>query len=440
MRIFAFSDWRVQEPEFAIRMVQKLKPDLILYAGGQSERFVSSAGENIFEKLANRSVYGLGAVLGADAQAKNRPKIRGENVHELHTTAMQAAGYKCIGVEGGIRRDKSTLGKAKDSIHYTEEDITRHLREQAGDTPGERLLVVSHLPPFGCLDQGSPPNEASVGSKALRAFIEAHKPRLVLCGHVLSQGGKYQYLEDTLVVNISSNAQEESLARATLLILEEDKIHCETFDEWDFSHIMLNDIGYNYKQDLESLGVFTIEELIAPKNRESVLAVGGKRALNWIAEAKAILSTEQNPTLTQEQYVPLYDQREVVRIRRHLKRQKEQASHQESTQLLNPLIEQAQKMQSLLPNIQSAIYRILREHSLDHFIDQWDEVNEPMQALEALNVAITQQIQEVVHSPYGRKKANRDHKRKKRLEERQQKDNKQMSLFERAAGSDETED
>jgi len=71
-------------------------------------------------------------------------------------------------------------------------------------------ILVSHCPPEGCADAS--PRGIPLGSPGLRAYIERHRPRLVLCGHIHERGGQYAWLPktpskpgapQTLVVNVA---------------------------------------------------------------------------------------------------------------------------------------------------------------------------------------------------------------------------------------------
>jgi Icc-related predicted phosphoesterase len=59
-------------------------------------------------------------------------------------------------------------------------------------------VLVSHCPPYGYLDNWG---HGSIGSKELLAYIERHKPKLVICGHVHEDGGKECMIGSTRVVN-----------------------------------------------------------------------------------------------------------------------------------------------------------------------------------------------------------------------------------------------
>ncbi len=87
--------------------------------------------------------------------------------------AARLDGYRSIPGGEVLRVD---LAKDKDSIEVQVDHVT-------ADEDPERLVLVSHAPPFDtALDRihdGTP-----VGSKALRAWIDENQPLLVLSGHI----------------------------------------------------------------------------------------------------------------------------------------------------------------------------------------------------------------------------------------------------------------
>ncbi len=66
-------------------------------------------------------------------------------------------------------------------------------------------IVVSHGPPYDCVDGGLPllfGEKPRLGSPALRAYIEKNRPRLVICGHIHEARGEGR-IGETLVVNVA---------------------------------------------------------------------------------------------------------------------------------------------------------------------------------------------------------------------------------------------
>jgi len=285
MRILVFSDWRVQNLEFALHVTEEIKPDIVLYAGDDVTRFNSPDTEiNYFEEISRRSHYGLGAIIGNDCHPSHREFIYGQNVHELHSNPWDIMGWRVVGLEGGTTEVETPIGHTM----YSGDEIHKHLEEQTGAVSGESLIIVSHVPPAGCLDVARRFGIKSSGSKALRRFIEKHRPPLVICGHVHLQGGKYENLGNTVVLNIASHDEVGATACLALVNLDKEGVHCEVFDEKQLTIQVVNEIGPVTQRELEKYDITKIEQLLEPEYQTIVAAIGGKRSHRWIEHAKAI--------------------------------------------------------------------------------------------------------------------------------------------------------
>jgi Icc-related predicted phosphoesterase len=170
---------------------------------------------NFFEELAKRAEYGLLAVIGNDEGPEARLWIYGENVYDLHGTVFKVGPFLITGIEG------STDGLG-DSGEYFEGDVKLRLEFVQGMLKhDERLIIVSHTPPRGVLDRALRYGEEAIGSLALRDFIEEEKRVcLVICGHVHSCGGRYEKLNNAVIVNVSSHDDPYSRANVALIAVE----------------------------------------------------------------------------------------------------------------------------------------------------------------------------------------------------------------------------
>lgn len=61
-------------------------------------------------------------------------------------------------------------------------------------------IVVSHCPPYGYCDKTR--DGTHIGSPGLLTYIEQHKPKLVICGHVHEAHGEAM-IDETRVVNVA---------------------------------------------------------------------------------------------------------------------------------------------------------------------------------------------------------------------------------------------
>ncbi|RAQ98389.1 ribonuclease H-like domain-containing protein [Thermogemmatispora tikiterensis] len=221
MRIFFFSDWRIQELELAEQLLRSVAPvDVIVYGGDDVRRFQVSSGRNYFSQLASYARYGLLGVIGNDCGPEDRLVLHARGVHDLHAEPLLIEDVGFIGIEGAIcDGERNSIGK----ILHPESEVRAHL-DQARQRLGEaarRLVVVSHTPPAGCrLDIGIRFGFSRLGSEALKEFVFTQQPALVLCGHCHSRGGKTALLGEALVVNGASDDVNPELARAALIELE----------------------------------------------------------------------------------------------------------------------------------------------------------------------------------------------------------------------------
>lgn len=235
LKILAFSDYRVHDRELLLNFVKSLgeRPDIILYAGDDVDRFVPNPkrlffdenpeSRNYFEELARESRYGLGAVIGNDDLPSRRDHIKGEKVYELHHTWLHIGSYLVIGLECVSR--ESSIGLCL----YAETDYRLRL-ELARSILGEneKLIIVSHAPPYGVLDRAMRFGERSIGSRALRDFLEEYDDVvLVICGHVHRYGGKQEIIKNTTVVNVSSHDDYTSRANIAWIVVDGDKVSVE---------------------------------------------------------------------------------------------------------------------------------------------------------------------------------------------------------------------
>lgn len=240
LRVFALSDYGVHDVKLLLDLVRGLvaKPDLILYAGDEIDMFVGAPGgslerlytyghqeatgeHNYFEELAREARYGLGAVRGNDDRMLAPEYIKGEKVYDLHYTWLKVGSYLIIGLEDAPAKH--------DILGYAEADYRLRL-ELAKSLLGRRdkLIVVSHAPPRGVLDRAGRYGEKSIGSLALREFIEEFdKLVLVVCGHVHRYGGMYERLGNAIVVNVSSHDDEYSRANVAWITAEGGTVNVE---------------------------------------------------------------------------------------------------------------------------------------------------------------------------------------------------------------------
>jgi Icc-related predicted phosphoesterase/uncharacterized protein YprB with RNaseH-like and TPR domain len=266
LRLVAFSDYRVQDIELLIEELSKLQPraDLILYAGDDIERFRPPGGKNLFEAIAAQARYGLCAVVGNDELPSVRKLVSGKSVLNVHLSPAKLGTYAILGVDGAPRRPGlEEIGY----IIHSEPEIAQHLSSQHRVAAPSEIIVVSHAPPEGILDQAVRFSEdgkpRSIGSRALKKFVKSRKEAvLVVCGHVHRCGGMHQHIYGTTIVNAANHDDYKAVARFAIIKLE---AHEKPIVEWRELRPVsfVPGIGPVSAERLRGIGIRTVEELAA---------------------------------------------------------------------------------------------------------------------------------------------------------------------------------
>jgi Icc-related predicted phosphoesterase/uncharacterized protein YprB with RNaseH-like and TPR domain len=262
----AFSDYRVHDIELIIEEFSRLQPppDLILYAGDDIRRFRPFEGKNLFEAIAACARYGLCAIAGNDDQPSVRELICGKSVINVHLSPAVIGDYAVLGIDGApYRNDLKGIG----DILHSEREIERHLNAQAGKVKGKNLLILSHAPPEGILDEAlrfsSDGRPRSIGSRALKKFLRrSRNVRLTVCGHVHRCGGMHKKFHSTLIVNAANHDDCKEVARFAVLDLDTSgspQIEWRQIRETS----VVAGIGEPSAGRLREVGIRTVEELAA---------------------------------------------------------------------------------------------------------------------------------------------------------------------------------
>ena len=129
---------------------------------------------------------------------------RGWNLHAKGRTLFP--GVVAVGVGTSPPTPFNTPGEYPEEqlMEWMEAGLAEGKKLLAGQESlfpdaGERIVLVSHAPPYGTacdrLGNGTP-----VGSSAVREFIEKHRPALCLCGHIHESRGT-DYLGAAHILN-----------------------------------------------------------------------------------------------------------------------------------------------------------------------------------------------------------------------------------------------
>jgi len=193
--------------------------------------------KNIFEELAKNSRYGVVAVLGNNDLISSKTLINGKNVFDAFSTLIKIGPILIIGIEG-----EPSDTDCKLRLEFIQKLVAKD----------EFIIIVSHVPPKGILDRAIRFGKRSIGSVALRDYIE-EDPRvgLVICGHVHNQGGKLEVLNNTTVVNVSSqNTPFDKANIAWITIDENKKVHVKIEKLPSLIEQIFKEDGRNIKENL----------------------------------------------------------------------------------------------------------------------------------------------------------------------------------------------
>ncbi len=311
LRVAAFSDYRVQDISLLIEFVSSLtpKPDLILYAGDDVERFQD--GRNFFEQLAALATCGLCAVVGNDGPPlesdtsrirlirevqRVRAYIKGTNVFNVHETPLIVGDYALVGSEGAPLDERSG---AMGIISYPEKAIAQHLRRAAKAVKGKRLIVVSHAPPRGVLDLAHRFGTRPIGSVALRKFLDKRRDvSLVVCGHVHSCGAQDKKLNRCRIVNAASHDDDGAPGRVPPGRIAVIEIHAGAIRKLDWHKLpeltSVAGIGLLRAEKLRQSGIRTIGELYVATDAtvHSIIKCGISEAASIRNRAGALMQQE----------------------------------------------------------------------------------------------------------------------------------------------------
>jgi len=227
---------------------------------------------DVFEELASNARYGLVTVLGnADGLIELR-FIRGRNVYELHTTWLKIGSFLIVGLEDSRGMMDPFGNYIEDMVKSRLEYARKMLRDQ------DRMIIVSHIPPRGILDRAMRFGDRSIGSRALRDFIEEYHGviPLVICGHVHRCGGKYERLGETLIVNVSSHDDHFSRANIAWISLNERGVEKDPL-----IMTLPSPIEQMFKKENRDFWLKNLQTIFRFSNTESVLFIRAFEEYGW---------------------------------------------------------------------------------------------------------------------------------------------------------------
>jgi len=115
----------------------------------------------------------------------------------LDSRVVEIEGWMLAGY-GQLRLDPRFSGR--DAVAQDDDPALNAVLEDLESVPASRLILVSHLPPWGTLSSRDR-RFVDRGSAQIRRWIEARQPALVVCGHVHHPEPVVERIGETLVVN-----------------------------------------------------------------------------------------------------------------------------------------------------------------------------------------------------------------------------------------------
>ncbi|TKX86097.1 hypothetical protein EXE43_10190 [Halorubrum sp. SS5] len=286
MRIFAFSDWRIQSIEGLTDVLEQEKPiDLIVYAGDDVRRFQKNS-RNVFSELAEQTRLGsVLAVLGND-DISGTGVLDARGVHNLHQKPAVDEDYVFFGQEGAVEGGPGLL-------LYTEDEIETHLNQQYQEFGTKIPILVTHVPPNGILDIAQRFGQRHIGSTAVRGFVEKIAPIVTICGHCHQFGGRAEEHHFGTVINIASNDSTGSDGRYAIIELDGEDLEyvLKTVEDGPADPLQqLSQVGQRRLRQFQEAGISEIED-INEENREDLLELPGVYEWHvdmWSKEVEAI--------------------------------------------------------------------------------------------------------------------------------------------------------
>jgi Icc-related predicted phosphoesterase len=298
LRLVVFSDYRVQDVSLLVEFLKQLepRPDLILYAGDDVERF-HVGSTNFFEVLASLTTDGLCAVIGNDLSSDEDNEKRKSFEQRVKAERQYIQGKRVYDVHGKPRifGEYAVIGSDGTEHHCTREQIiTKHLRDSAKKVKGKKIIVLSHLPPRGTVDLGLRFGRGHKGSVPLRKFAIARKDiALIVCGHIHFCGAQEKKLGRTLVVNAASHDDNGAPGRVGIIDIQDGKIGKVKWHLlWELSSIP--GVGESRQLKLLEAGIRTPQDLAAASEQRIALILksGIAVAMELCARARSLCRQE----------------------------------------------------------------------------------------------------------------------------------------------------
>jgi Icc-related predicted phosphoesterase len=144
-------------PEDAARIVSRSSADAVVTLGDLRPDWIASLGGLDMPRL------------GVHGNHDGEHELTNLGIRDLHLSRTQVGEWSFCGFEGCVRYQEGPH-------QYTQEEAV----ELARGLPAADVLLC-HCPPWGVNDD--PDDAAHTGFRALREWVERHRPRYLLHGH-----------------------------------------------------------------------------------------------------------------------------------------------------------------------------------------------------------------------------------------------------------------
>lgn len=147
------------------------------------------------------------------------------NIEIIHNQARQVGDVHILGYNG---RPLYIFEKEnREQWAFSEEEIYGDLDRLFRQLEGDRVILVTHDPPYGILDQvvqeyrqyavrtyGERAKDGHIGSVGLREIVDKYKPMLHVFGHI--HEGKGVFVGQTTFVNTGTTGEDEEVAEVSI--------------------------------------------------------------------------------------------------------------------------------------------------------------------------------------------------------------------------------
>ena len=283
MKILAFSDWRIQSINLINEAIQTESPDIILYGGDDLHRVIPM-DSYLYFKANNQFITLNPELITDKTKFKVNEKSKDELINiiqrfkknssrlntlnipfyyvngnddkmiehngdyyinlssllssdfsfSLHNTVFEPsfvnntanASAKFVDLTINLYcrlniRPSFDLHKLNDHILLYGAKCGYGLTNKIYNVPKQYVdILLVHIPPFGSLDLSIRFGCTHIGSKKILNYIKQYQPKFVICGHSHFWGGKVDYINQTTIINISSNDSVGSPGNYALINIE----------------------------------------------------------------------------------------------------------------------------------------------------------------------------------------------------------------------------